>query len=90
VRVSSATPIEIDVDVIVESDAAFTASLPSLAGIRVRHIGPAPSALAAAAWDAGVDLIAGPVLQSGRLEMLPHLREQAVSRTRHRFGNLLL
>jgi RHH-type transcriptional regulator, proline utilization regulon repressor / proline dehydrogenase / delta 1-pyrroline-5-carboxylate dehydrogenase len=90
VRVSSATPIEIDADVIVESDAAFTASLPSLAGIRVRHIGPAPSALTAAAWDAGVDLIAGPVLQSGRLEMLPHLREQAVSRTRHRFGNLLL
>ena len=90
VRVSSATPLEIDVDVIVESDAAFAASLPSLTGTRVRHIGPAPTALAATAWDAGVDLLAGPVLQSGRLEMLPHLREQAVSRTRHRFGNVLL
>jgi RHH-type proline utilization regulon transcriptional repressor/proline dehydrogenase/delta 1-pyrroline-5-carboxylate dehydrogenase len=43
-----------------------------------------------AAWDAGVDLYDGTVLRSGRIEMLAHLREQAVSRTRHRFGNLLL
>ena len=89
VRVSSATPIEIDADVIVESDAAFAASLPSLAGTRVRHIGPAPADLHAAASQAQVDLFDGVVLQNGRIEMLAHLREQSVSRTRHRFGNVL-
>ena len=30
---------------------------------------------------------AGPVTSAGRLEMLPFLREQAVSITAHRFGN---
>lgn len=29
---------------------------------------------------------AGPVVSAGRIEMLPHLREQAVSITAHRFG----
>ncbi|MEX2423054.1 MAG: bifunctional proline dehydrogenase/L-glutamate gamma-semialdehyde dehydrogenase [Acidimicrobiia bacterium] len=89
VRVSSATPITLDVDVVVESDAAFMASLPVLEGVRVRHIGPAPTALHAAAWTAGVDLFDGVILANGRIEMLSHLREQAVSRTRHRFGNVL-
>jgi RHH-type transcriptional regulator, proline utilization regulon repressor / proline dehydrogenase / delta 1-pyrroline-5-carboxylate dehydrogenase len=63
--------------------------LPTLAGVRIRFIGHAPSELHAAAWRAGADLIDGDVLQNGRLEMLPLLREQAVSRTRHRFGNVL-
>ena len=89
VRVSSAVPVHLDIDVVVESDAAFTASLPSLGGARVRHIGPAPAALHAAAWNAEVDLVDGVVPQNGRIEMLAHLREQSVSRTRHRFGNVL-
>ena len=87
-RISSAVPVP-GVDVVVESDHAFRASLPSFENVRVRHIGRAPADLHAAAWSAGVDLIDGPVMRSGRLEMLPHLREQAVSRTRHRFGNVL-
>ena len=91
VRVSSATPVsDIGVEVVVESDAAFMASLPAHKGVRVRHIGPAGTDLAAAAWKSGVDLLHGPVLQVGRLEMLAMLREQAVSRTRHRFGNVLV
>ena len=91
VRVSSAVPLpDIGVDVVVETDAAFTALLPSLDGIRVRYIGPASAETHAAAWAAGVDLLDGEVHLNGRLEMLPHLREQAVSRTRHRFGNVLL
>lgn len=88
-RVSSAVPIP-GVDTVVESDAAFRASLSTLEGVRVRHIGQAPTDLHAAAWTSGVDLADGPVMRTGRLEMLYHLREQAVSRTRHRFGNLLL
>ncbi len=91
VRVSSATRVEIPgVESITESDNAFLASLPTLAGVRVRFIGHAPSEMHRAAWEAGADLIDGNVLQNGRLEILPLLREQAVSRTRHRFGNVLL
>ncbi|MEX0756640.1 MAG: bifunctional proline dehydrogenase/L-glutamate gamma-semialdehyde dehydrogenase [Acidimicrobiia bacterium] len=86
-RVSSAVPIP-GVEAVVESNHAFRSSLSSFEGVRVRHIGPAPADLHAAAWSAGVDLIDGPVMRSGRLEMLPHLREQALSRTRHRFGNV--
>ena len=33
-------------------------------------------------------LLTGEVLASGRRELLPFLREQAVSRTLHRFGHL--
>jgi RHH-type proline utilization regulon transcriptional repressor/proline dehydrogenase/delta 1-pyrroline-5-carboxylate dehydrogenase len=91
VRISAAAPVpDIGIETIVESDAAFMASLPAHRGVRVRHIGPATEPLMKAAWDAGVDLYDGTVLRSGRIEMLAHLREQAVSRTRHRFGNLLL
>ncbi len=90
VRVSSAARIEISgVEGVTESDNAFLASLPTLSGVRIRFIGHAPSELHAAAWRAGADLVDGDVLQNGRLEMLPFLREQAVSRTRHRFGNVL-
>ena len=35
-----------------------------------------------------VTVLAGPVLATGRRELLTVLREQAVSRTRHRFGHL--
>lgn len=87
-RVSSAIPVP-GIDAVMESNAAFRASLSTLEDVRIRHIGPAPADLQAAAWAAGVDLIDGPVMRSGRLEMLPHLREQAISRTRHRFGNVL-
>jgi RHH-type proline utilization regulon transcriptional repressor/proline dehydrogenase/delta 1-pyrroline-5-carboxylate dehydrogenase len=38
--------------------------------------------------DADVTLLAGQVLASGRRELLTVLREQAISRTMHRFGHL--
>ena len=37
--------------------------------------------------DPAVAVFAAPVTPSGRLELLPFLREQAVSITAHRFGN---
>ena len=45
--------------------------------------------LRASAVAAEVDVIDEPVVASGRLEMRWYLREQAISRTLHRFGNLL-
>ncbi|WP_091179981.1 proline dehydrogenase family protein [Paramicrobacterium humi] len=38
--------------------------------------------------DPDVAIYAGPVTQSGRIELLPFLHEQAISITAHRFGNL--
>ncbi|MCW4456905.1 proline dehydrogenase family protein [Microbacterium sp. MPKO10] len=38
--------------------------------------------------DPDLAIYAGPVTQSGRIEMLPFLHEQAISITAHRFGNL--
>ncbi|GIG25955.1 bifunctional proline dehydrogenase/L-glutamate gamma-semialdehyde dehydrogenase [Cellulomonas denverensis] len=56
---------------------------------RIRVVGTAPGLRAAAAARAGeVTILDGPVLASGERELLTVLREQAVSRTRHRFGHI--
>ncbi len=70
------------------SDEDFAEALASGATVgRVRVVGEAgPIRRAAAAAEA--TLVTGPVLASGRREMLTVLREQVVSRTRHRFGQL--
>ena len=65
--------------VLVEDDAAWAAGLE--AG-RVRLIGGAP-----AGGRPDVAVWAGPVTEAGRVELLPFVREQAVSITAHRFGN---
>ena len=43
----------------------------------------------AAAHAAGVVVLDAPVLGAGRLELRAYLREQAVSRTVHRYGNVM-
>jgi RHH-type proline utilization regulon transcriptional repressor/proline dehydrogenase/delta 1-pyrroline-5-carboxylate dehydrogenase len=56
---------------------------------RIRVVGAAPGLRAAAAHRLGtVTVIDGPVLASGRRELLTFVREQAVSRTRHRYGHV--
>jgi RHH-type proline utilization regulon transcriptional repressor/proline dehydrogenase/delta 1-pyrroline-5-carboxylate dehydrogenase len=56
---------------------------------RLRVLGAAPGLHAAAAQQVGVvNVLDQPVLASGRRELLTMLREQAVSRTRHRYGHL--
>ncbi|MGY4643159.1 proline dehydrogenase family protein [Cellulomonas sp. URHB0016] len=56
---------------------------------RVRVVGGAPGLRTAAAQHAGeVTVLDGPVLASAERELLTVLREQAVSRTRHRFGHV--
>ena len=90
-RVSATTTdlLPAGVSGVVEDDATFAQRLDGMRFGRVRHVGAAPSALRAAAVAAEVDVIDEPVVTSGRLEMRWYLREQAVSRTLHRFGNLI-
>ncbi|MCC2312842.1 bifunctional proline dehydrogenase/L-glutamate gamma-semialdehyde dehydrogenase [Cellulomonas xiejunii] len=71
----------------VEDDAAWAARVAALGGGRVRLVGSTCASLAGATrgrpdvavWD-------HPVTEAGRVELLPFLREQAVSVTAHRFG----
>ena len=56
--------------------------------LRIRLIGGSASALAAAVGGSpDVAIHSDPVTESGRVELLPFLSEQAISMTAHRFGN---
>ncbi|WP_199424050.1 proline dehydrogenase family protein [Actinotalea solisilvae] len=73
-----------------EDDAAFAARVRSgdVAG-RVRVVGTSPGLREAAAQRVGeVTVLDGPVLASGVRELRAMVREQAVSRTLHRFGHV--
>ncbi|MCE2513394.1 MAG: bifunctional proline dehydrogenase/L-glutamate gamma-semialdehyde dehydrogenase, partial [Acidimicrobiia bacterium] len=80
---------------LVESHAAdetgeqFAARLDSLGVERVRVLGTCSHELRAAANEAGVHAADDPVTAEGRIELLHYLREQAVTRTTHRYGNVL-
>lgn len=56
-------------------------------GGRIRVLGPGQELVAALAAR-GVASLGGPVLATGRRELLTMLREQAMSITRHRFGHV--
>jgi RHH-type proline utilization regulon transcriptional repressor/proline dehydrogenase/delta 1-pyrroline-5-carboxylate dehydrogenase len=56
--------------------------------LRIRLVGGSAAALAdAVAGSPDVAIFADEVTESGRVELLPFLREQAISLTAHRFGN---
>jgi RHH-type proline utilization regulon transcriptional repressor/proline dehydrogenase/delta 1-pyrroline-5-carboxylate dehydrogenase len=77
-------------DVKIESDAAWLAraAAGAVTTARVRLVGGDASALAAAVGGTpDLAIYAGEVTAAGRVELLPFLREQAVSVTAHRFGN---
>ena len=57
-------------------------------GERLRVVGTVPAGLQQAAASVGASLVDAPVVADGRREMLTVLREQAISRTRHRFGHV--
>jgi len=87
-----------DIPVIIESDEEWLARAADggITTSRVRLIGGDPQTGAAAAATAFAHALGGspdiavyahPVTQSGRVELLPFLREQAISITAHRFGN---
>ena len=73
-----------------ESDAAFGARIAAGPSTRVRLIGGSADAAselyAAVGGRPDVAVYAEPVTEAGRIELLPFLREQAVSITAHRFG----
>jgi RHH-type proline utilization regulon transcriptional repressor/proline dehydrogenase/delta 1-pyrroline-5-carboxylate dehydrogenase len=56
---------------------------------RVRAVAPISTEVRMAAHAAGVTVIDAPVLATGRLELRHYLREQAVSRVVHRYGNVM-
>jgi RHH-type proline utilization regulon transcriptional repressor/proline dehydrogenase/delta 1-pyrroline-5-carboxylate dehydrogenase len=61
---------------------------PERAVHRIRLIGGDPVALAGALGGSpDIAVYSGAVTPSGRVEVLPFLREQAISITNHRFGN---
>jgi RHH-type proline utilization regulon transcriptional repressor/proline dehydrogenase/delta 1-pyrroline-5-carboxylate dehydrogenase len=71
----------------VESDRRWLRSVSTLSDARIRLIGGDPLALAGATdGDPGLAVYANEVTEAGRVELLPFLREQAVSITAHRFG----
>ena len=72
-----------------ETAATFAARLDALAIQRVRVVGTCSRALRAADNEAGVHIADDPVTAEGRVELLHYLREQTVTRTTHRYGNVL-
>ena len=72
-----------------EPDEAFAERLSAIGVQRVRALGTVSDAIRVAAAKAHVHVADGPVIANGRIELLHFLREQAISRTLHRFGNLV-
>jgi len=71
----------------VEDDATWHARAASLVGGRIRLLGGSAAELyAAIGGRPDIAIYAQPVTEAGRIELLPFLREQAVSITAHRFG----
>jgi RHH-type proline utilization regulon transcriptional repressor/proline dehydrogenase/delta 1-pyrroline-5-carboxylate dehydrogenase len=70
-----------------EPDADFAARL-TPDWQRLRALGPLPEPVLRAAATAGLTVLDADPVADGRRELLTLLREQAISRTRHRFGHL--
>ncbi len=75
------------IGVTVESGVGLVERMPQWS--RIRMVGTPESDLRQAANQAEIDLIDAPVVANSRHEMRWYLREQAISRTLHRFGNLV-
>ena len=89
VTVSSSVPLPDGVgDHVVETQEVWLARMREQHPERVRLVGaPAIELARAVGGDPDVAIYGGAVTQSGRIELLPFLREQAISITNHRFGN---
>ena len=89
VSVSTSVPLPDGLaDHVVEEHDAWITRMREHHPARVRVVGvPALDLARAVDGDPDVAIYAGAVTQSGRIELLPFLREQAISITNHRFGN---
>jgi RHH-type proline utilization regulon transcriptional repressor/proline dehydrogenase/delta 1-pyrroline-5-carboxylate dehydrogenase len=78
------------VTLVVEAEAGFVERLahPEDAE-RVRVWEPISTTARAAANGVGLTVIDAPVVANGRLELRWYLREQTVSRVRHRYGSIM-
>ena len=75
-----------------ESDEDFAARLPQLAKTNefIRTLdGPPADVVLEASYEAGLNWIDAPMSASGRLELTRWTREQSVTETMHRYGNVL-
>ena len=79
------------VQVMVEDEASLMARLnaPDAVYDRLRALGSLSTALHRVLNAAGISVVDVPVLANGRLELRYYLREQALSQTVHRYGNLM-
>ena len=78
---------DLGIDVRVEDEQVWQARAAKLPSGRIRLLGGSVSDLyAAVGGRPDLAIYAQPVTESGRVELLPFLREQAVSITAHRFG----
>jgi RHH-type proline utilization regulon transcriptional repressor/proline dehydrogenase/delta 1-pyrroline-5-carboxylate dehydrogenase len=73
----------------VESAEAFAASMGAMAGSRLRLLGPAEPEVWAAAADLAITVYDEPMCGHGRVEVVRWLREQVVTRSLHRYGNIV-
>jgi RHH-type proline utilization regulon transcriptional repressor/proline dehydrogenase/delta 1-pyrroline-5-carboxylate dehydrogenase len=77
----------------VESAASFAASLgngpPQSDGVRLRLLGSAEPEVLAAAAGRGITALDEPICSHGRVELVRWLREQVVTRSLHRYGNVV-
>ena len=81
---------ETEMRIVVEDAARLAARLASArTHDRLRAIGSVHDAVRRAANAAGAAVLDAPPLANGRLELRYYLREQAVSQTMHRYGNLM-
>ncbi len=74
---------------IVEDEDELINRIASNAYDRLRALAPLSSDVQRAAHAAYVNIANAPVVANGRLELRWYLREQSISHTRHRYGNLL-
>jgi RHH-type proline utilization regulon transcriptional repressor/proline dehydrogenase/delta 1-pyrroline-5-carboxylate dehydrogenase len=92
VAVSVSSPVERDLEraltVTVEDEAALIARIGGVSADKLRLIGAADEKLRLAVHDAGLWLDDVPVVAQPTRELLRWVREQAVSETRHRHGNI--
>ena len=78
-----------NITAVVESEAALIERVRTAGLERLRALEAVSLGVRAAAHQAEVTVIDAPVMATGRLELRWYLREQTVSRVRHRYGNVI-
>jgi len=89
VTVSSPTERSVGRPIVVEDEATLTGRISLVSVDKVRLIGEAGDALRLAAYDAGLWVDDIPVVRHSTRELLRWVREQSISETRHRHGNVI-